>query len=252
MHHKPSIRVVSLVPSLTELCIDIGAEVVGRTKFCVFPTDKVEDIMKVGGTKTVNITKVLDLSPDLVLANKEENVKEQVEELQKAGLSVLVTNIVDIDSACVAILEIGKLTHCTEIATDLTKNIAKAYNSLPSIGKTAGYLIWKDPYMASGGSTYINHMMEKVGLVNVFGDKARYPKTSIGELKSLNPDLILLSSEPFPFKEKHINELAKACPSSEVVLVDGTYFSWYGSRLLLAANHLKNLANNLKKGKYSR
>jgi len=246
LKNASTIQVVSLVPSLTELAIFLGVNVVGRTKFCIFPEEDVQTIPKVGGTKTVDKEKVIALKPDLVLANKEENVKEQIEALEQAGISVLVTNIYDFHSAIAAILDIGSITFTMEKAQYLATAIQENFKGLTQINKNACYLIWRKPYMTVGGDTFIHSMMEICGIENIFKEQKRYPVIDVAELSSISPELILLSSEPFPFKEQHIKELQAVCPSSKIILVDGTYFSWYGNRMLPAVQYFNKLSAEIQ------
>jgi ABC-type Fe3+-hydroxamate transport system substrate-binding protein len=242
-------RIISLVPSQTELLFDLGLdeEVIGLTKFCVHPNEWFTTKTRVGGTKTVHIEKVKSLRPDLIIANKEENVKEQIEELKQLA-PVYVTDISNLEDALPMIIDIGNLTNRLEQASALKDQIESGFNELSAFIrqqssspiKTA-YLIWKDPYMAAGSGTFINDMLERCGFENVFHESGRYPEIEISELASLNCQLLLLSSEPYPFKQKHIDELQPLLPHVEIVLADGEMFSWYGSRLLYAIHYFKKL-----------
>ena len=241
-------RIVSIVPSLTELVIDLGLEkeLVGRTKFCIHPADKVKDIPKIGGTKNVNVDAVLNLKPDLILANKEENTREDVEALEKM-CSVHVTEISNYTQALDSILEIGQLTDRIERSQQLANQINTKFSKFSNskkINKSVCYLIWDNPIMTIGQDTYIHDMLHKCGFTNVFGNQNRYPTVSPTELKEKKPEFIFLSSEPFPFKDKHIKRFKEICPTSEVVLVDGEYFSWYGSRMTKAADYFDTLINS--------
>lgn len=234
-------RIVSLVPSLTELLFSLGAanRLVGRTKFCIHPSAEIEEIEKIGGTKNPKIDRILELKPDLILANKEENRKEDIELLSKSS-KVLVTEISTVDEAIMEIVRIGKTIGASEKSELLIEEIN---TSLPSTLnheaiKTA-YFIWRNPWMSVGNDTYIHDVMKRFDLENVFGTETRYPSTYLEELRTKNPELILLSSEPFPFKEIHIQEIKSACPDARVELVNGEYFSWYGSRMVEAFRNLK-------------
>ena len=238
-------RIVSLVPSLTELLSDLNLneEVVGITKFCVHPDNWFRAKTRVGGTKSVNIEIIHRLQPDLILANKEENTKEQVEELAK-HYNVLLTDINNLDSALMSILAIGKLVGRIEDSIQIVKSIRNRFNHLNDKFQNkkklkAAYLIWQKPYMAAGDDTYINDMMHYCGLRNIFSDIKRYPETTLNEIGERGCEIILLSSEPYPFKEKHVNEIKNLLPGVKTVLVDGKMFSWYGSRLLKAANYFE-------------
>ncbi|MCR6638192.1 MAG: helical backbone metal receptor [Sporocytophaga sp.] len=239
---KPVKRIVSLVPSVTEFLFDIGLEneVVGVTKFCKYPAT-VSDKVKVGGTKNLNLDTINSLSPDLIIANKEENEKTAIDELQKK-YPVWVGEVKTVDDAFAMMNSLGVLTGKEEEASNLTreiKNSLDAYRS--STNLRACYLIWKKPFMTVGEDTYIHAMMEKAGFINVFKDRNRYPMTDLDEIKALEPDIILLSSEPYFFKEKDKEELEQLCPTQSVKLVNGEIFSWYGSRMRLASDYFKSL-----------
>jgi ABC-type Fe3+-hydroxamate transport system substrate-binding protein len=239
-------RIVSLVPSQTELLHDLGLEqeVLGITKFCVHPGQWFSNKIKVGGTKTVKISSVQALNADLIIANKEENVKEQVEELALNN-DVLVTDVNNLEDALSMIRTIGRLTGKSSEAGQMVKTIETSFGKLKSLqpgnrkAKTA-YLIWKAPFMVAGGGTFINDMMTYCGFQNIFSLKDRYPEVTLGQLAT-ECELILLSSEPYPFKEKHRMEIALQIPNATIILVDGEMFSWYGSRLILAAGYFKDL-----------
>ena len=236
----PPARIVSLVPSLTELLFDLGlgSSVVGRTRFCIHPREKVERVPIIGGTKNPRIDKIRELKPDLIIANKEENRKEDVEELQK-DFEVMVTEIDTIDEALFAIHDIGWTCGVQEQAKQLISDIQNELIKVPDEpALSAAYFIWRDPWMSVGNDTYIHSVLDHWNLKNVYADKTRYPKTSLHELTLKNPELILLSSEPYPFKEKHIAEVSQFCPKSNVILINGEWFSWYGSRMLHAFKQL--------------
>ncbi len=237
-------RIVSLVPSQTELLFDLGLEetVIGITKFCIHPEQWFRTKTRIGGTKTVDLEKVKKLQPDLIIANKEENVKEQIEALQSIA-PVWTSDINNLHEALQMIQSVGQLTNRIEKAVDIVNNIEVSFNQLPTTNhqlKTA-YLIWKDPYMTVGGDTFISDMMKRCGFHNVFGDQLRYPEVELNSIKTSGCKLLLLSSEPYPFKEKHVKELQEQLPNTKVLLVDGEMFSWYGSRLQLAPGYFKHL-----------
>jgi ABC-type Fe3+-hydroxamate transport system substrate-binding protein len=244
-------RIVSLVPSQTELLHQLGleAETVGITKFCVHPSGWLATKKRVGGTKTVNKAIIDQLLPDLIIANKEENVKEQVEELA-LHYPVWLTDVNNFEEALQMIADVGIITGKQPEAKTLAAAIDKNFYELEKLEtqnpkpKTA-YLIWRNPYMAAGGDTFINDMLNKCGFENIFAEKNRYPQINIAELQTANCKLLLLSSEPYPFKQKHIDELQNQLPGTKIVLVDGEMFSWYGSRLLQAPGYFNELIHNL-------
>ena len=243
----PPKRIVSLVPSQTELLHYLGLEdeVVGITKFCVHPTEWFHYKTRVGGTKNVNIEKVASLQPDLIIANKEENVKEQIEQLEKIA-PVWISDVNTLDEALSMIQSIGEVTNKQEKAFQLADNVRKSFSTLQTnLNINVCYLIWKDPYMSIGNDTFINDLLKCCGLHNVFENEERYPTVTIEQIKEKKPEYILLSSEPFPFKQKHIDEINTLIPNAKVLLVDGEMFSWYGSRLLFSAAYFKELINKL-------
>ena len=227
-------RIISLVPSLTELLIDLGLEeqLVGRTRFCVHPKDKVEDIPIIGGTKNPRLDKIRAAEPDYILANKEENKKEHIEALRE-DYKINVTDIATIEDALITIHELGKELGAEPESSKLIRQINEALDEIPDEPPLRiAYLIWKDPYMTVGKDTYIHNVMEHWKLMNVFGDQTRYPKVTFYDITEKAPELILLSSEPYPFKEKHLAEFEEAFPNTRVLLAEGEWFSWYGSHML--------------------
>jgi ABC-type Fe3+-hydroxamate transport system substrate-binding protein len=238
-------RIVSLVPSQTELLFDLGLveRVVGITKFCVHPEEWFRTKSRIGGTKQLDFEAILALNPDLIIANKEENNKEDIERLEK-NFPVWVSDVNDLDSALEMIRLIAELTKTD--SSKLTQEIQSGFSQLMPIQpqKKTLYLIWKNPYMASGNDTFINDLMQRCGLENMVTDN-RYPELDETEIARLNPEVILLSSEPFPFKNKHIQELQNLLPNATIKLVDGEMFSWYGSRLKLAPSYFTNLVESI-------
>lgn len=241
-------RIISLVPSQTELLADLGLdqEVVGITKFCIHPTHWKQNKTIIGGTKNLRMQVIQGLSPDLILANKEENVKEQVEELAQK-YRVWTSDISTLEDAHQMILGIGRLTNKEERATEISNEIREVFLQIqkPASGLRVIYLIWKNPYMTAGGDTFIHEMLQAAGFENLCAGMNRYPEMSPELIRDLQPDVILLSSEPFPFKEKHREEMASLFPASRVVLADGEMFSWYGSRLLKAPAYFASLKKDI-------
>lgn len=244
-------RIVSLVPSQTELLYYFGLEqeTLGITKFCVHPKAWFNSKIRVGGTKTIKKEIIDQLQPDLIIANKEENVKEQVEELA-ADYPVWLTDINNLEDALLMIEDIGTITGKTNKARELAAAINMAFASLEEL-QTANwrlrtaYLIWRNPYMTAGGDTFISDVLSRCHFQNIFAQKNRYPEVTVSELQTANCQLLLLSSEPYPFKQKHIDELRAHLPDTKIILVDGELFSWYGSRLLIAADYFKKLISSI-------
>lgn len=241
-------RIVSLVPSQTELLATIGLneEVIGITKFCIHPNQWFRSKQRIGGTKNVDIEKVRALQPDLIIANKEENEREQVLELEKIA-PVWTSDIHSIEDALCMMQSIGALTGKSAETTLLIKSIKEKrtllqrYLSEKKEPLRVAYLIWKDPYMAAGGDTFIDTMLQACGWENCLGNRMRYPEISLSELTQLRPDLVLLSSEPYPFQQKHIVELQQVLPGTKIVLVNGEMFSWYGSRMADAFDYFRKM-----------
>ncbi len=235
----PPKRIISLVPSQTELLYSLGLtdEVVGITKFCVHPDEWFHSKQRIGGTKKLDFEKIAALKPDLIIGNKEENEEAQIKQLMQE-YPVWMSDIHNLDQAFGMINSIGEISNRQDKATALINDIQKEFEKLKQNKKGllgAAYFIWRQPYMVVGHDTFISDMMAKCGFKNLLEEKAvRYPEVSEDELKKFNPDVILLSSEPFPFSAKHIAEFQQICPEAKIVLVDGEYFSWYGSRLLSA------------------
>lgn len=242
-------RIVSLVPSQTELLFDLGLreEVIGITKFCIHPDEWFRSKTRVGGTKDLKKELIDTLQPDLILANKEENVKEQIEGLAKKW-PVWVSDINNLEESLAMIQQTGQLTGKFQQADHLQNQIRTAFRSLIVNDKKprTAYLIWKEPYMTVGGDSFIHAMMELAGLDNVFKEQQRYPETNTDELRSLNCEVVLLSSEPYPFREKHIEELHTQLPGTQILLADGEMFSWYGSRLLKVPAYFQKLREKIK------
>jgi ABC-type Fe3+-hydroxamate transport system substrate-binding protein len=248
-------RIISVVPSQTELLFDLGLEneVVGITKFCVHPHHWFQSKQRVGGTKTLKMDIIDSLKPDLLIANKEENTKDQIEALAKK-YPVWISDVHDLHTALEMMLAVGHLTNRAQNAVPLTQQIRDKFDQLQadrelrtantnqSPGQTyAAYLVWKDPYLTVGGDTFIHAMLEAAGLTNIFQHLARYPEIKIEDLQNLKCELLLLSTEPFPFNQKHIDGLKPHLPDTKLILVDGEMFSWYGSRLIQSAEYLRRM-----------
>lgn len=228
-------RIVSLVPSQTELLFALGAgeQVVGVTKFCIHPKQARREKKVVGGTKTFHLERVLALEPDLVLGNKEENEKTAIEQLRER-IPVWLSDINNLESALEMIGQVGQLTGREAAAEQMVSAIADSFSRLQSLRPCRTlYLIWREPWMAVGPNTFIHDMLRRCGLANVV-EQERYPALSMAQIEALAPEVVLLSSEPYPFKEAHRAELQKALPRARVLFADGEAFSWYGSRLLSA------------------
>ena len=236
-------RIISLVPSQTELLFYLGLsqKIVGLTKFCIHPEAEVKDKTLVGGTKNFKLDIIHQLQPDLIIGNKEENYPEGIEILRQ-HYPVWISDINSVTDALDMIARVAALTGTLEKAKELLNSITSDFGNLSaSISVRTAYFIWRKPYMAVGSNTFIHDIMTKAGFVNVFSPLNRYPVITPEELHRVKPQLILLSSEPYPFREKHIDEIKYLCPEAIVKLVDGEMFSWYGSRLQHTPAYLQSL-----------
>lgn len=239
----PPQRIISLCPSITETLFAFGLKdrIVGRTRYCIHPEALIDEVKKVGGTKKVQADAIDELQPDLIIAEKEENPREIVETLSRK-YPVFTAEVKTYSEALKMIDDLGKLTDRKVSAEKLAASIEEKFHGLDSVkkGKVA-YIIWKNPYMAAGEDTYIHSLLARAGFSNVFeGRSKRYPATSLEELQTLEPDAILLASEPFPFQESHRRELQEQFPETKVMGVDGE-ICWYGSRMIRAAEELSRL-----------
>jgi ABC-type Fe3+-hydroxamate transport system substrate-binding protein len=243
---SPPKKIISLVPSQTELLYDLGMDsyIQGRTKFCIHPKTLVSNCQQIGGTKKLNIALIKELKPDLIIGNKEENVKEQIQKLE-SHFPIWISDVRTIEDDLNMIAQIGHICGIEEIAKELIRMKNTVLESIKDIflHKKVLYIIWNDPIMTVGSDTYIHDMLEWLGFENCTGHLKRYPIIEEKQIREMNPDFIFLSSEPYPFKTKHLPEFNKMTPKSQVLLVDGEFFSWYGSRILHKSDYLIALKN---------
>jgi ABC-type Fe3+-hydroxamate transport system substrate-binding protein len=219
-------------------------EVVGITKFCIHPDSWFKSKTRIGGTKQLKIDEIIALKPDLIIGNKEENTKDDIEKLEQNGLSVWMSDINSFDEALQMIVQVGLMCGKEQEAIKLTTEIAQGFNEISSIGKGRSmlYFIWDEPSFVVGKNTFIDSMLEKIGFVNLC-NLSRYPNLS--ELPNPTSDLIFLSSEPFPFTEQHLEKYQNLFPNSKIMLVDGEMFSWYGSRMLESVRYLFTICSKV-------
>lgn len=248
--NKTPKRIVSLVPSLTELVCDLGlkSSLVGVTKFCLHPEDIRNKTTVVGGTKNANFDKIQELKADIILCNKEENTQEMI-----ANLSELApVHISDINSMeeCFEIINMyGQIFNVHRQAKSIISKIKleqlhfQSYVANKS-NYSVAYFIWKNPCMVVGKETFIDYMLNLNGFTNYFGNKLRYPEILLNT-EHQEVDFVFLSSEPFPFNETHIKCFQRYFPKAKIILVDGEMFSWYGSRLIYAFTYFKQLHQNI-------
>lgn len=240
----PAQRIVSLVPSQTELLFElgVGARVVGVTKFCIHPADARKSATVIGGTKNFDFEKIDALRPDLIIGNKEENYQAGIEQLTEK-YPVWMSDISTLADSLSMIRRVGLLTGRKDAAETMSTEISGSFAALPLVAELvpAAYFIWRKPYMVAAGGTFIDDMLARAGFRNVFRNLGRYPEITPEQLRQAAPQQILLSSEPYPFGEKHINEFREICPAAEIRIVDGELFSWYGSRLRHSAEYFRQL-----------
>jgi ABC-type Fe3+-hydroxamate transport system substrate-binding protein len=241
-------RIISTVPSITELLFDLGLdeEVVGITKFCVHPDLWYRNKTRIGGTKNLKLDVIRQLNPDLIIANKEENTKEDIEALD--DLEIVLTDIKKLEDNYGLIENVAYLCNRKEKGHQLSTQFENAIESLRQDSFARGvYFIWKKPFMSVGSDTYIHSIMNLMGIENALKDQQRYPALSEEDIYRLNIDLALFSSEPFPFKARDISDFEANNPNTRAFLVDGEFFSWYGSRLIKMKEYGIQLSNELRK-----
>ncbi|MDX2172934.1 MAG: helical backbone metal receptor [Bacteroidota bacterium] len=237
-------RIISIVPSQSEFLWEIGIrkELIGITKFCIHPNKMFTSIERVGGTKKLNFKKIRALKPDLIIANKEENNQQEIELLQKE-FNVWISDIYNFKDAFKMMeklsIILNKEAETQKLITDIKASLRPIKNIFKQ--KTVAYFIWNKPYMLAASNTYINFILNYLGLTNATESMQRYPEVDNDALKKLNPNLCFLSSEPFPFKQKHVLELQQILPNSKILIVDGEVFSWYGPRMVHLADFVKQI-----------
>jgi iron complex transport system substrate-binding protein len=244
-------RIISLVPSQTELLYDLGLDesIIGITKFCVHPYHLKSTKTIVGGTKQVKYDKIIALNPDIIICNKEENTQEIVQELKEI-CTVWVTNIITIEDNIQMIHDFGQLFNKRTEAQKWIDKINHAYHNFKEFMNNkpiqkAAYFIWKNPYMVAGSDNFINELLKLNNFENIYQDKGRYPEVELKKMRlEGDPDLVFLSSEPYPFKDEDAFEIGRHTHHAKTVFVDGEMFSWYGSRLLKVPSYLYALQNS--------
>ncbi|MBP6047932.1 MAG: ABC transporter substrate-binding protein [Chitinophagales bacterium] len=246
-------KIISLVPSITLLLCDLGLEnnIVGRTKFCIHPAEKIKKIPIIGGTKNIDLNKIKTLQPDIIFVSKEENIKEQILELKKS-FKVIVFDVASLEDNYKMIVKIGKLTNTLErahkIIIETKLNFEQLKNNIIHSNLNALYLIWKNPYMTVGKDTFIHDMLTQMGLNNLFAHQTRYPIIQNLQTSYFQKcQLVLLSTEPYPFSEKHFKEIQEQLPQAKIILADGEYFSWYGSKIIEAPTYFQQLLEKINK-----
>jgi len=245
-------RIVSLVPSQTELLHDLGIEdqVVGITKFCVHPYHYKSTKQVVGGTKNIKIDKIQALKPDIILCNKEENTKEIVEACQEI-CEVHVSELYTIQDTLELIKYYGERFNARTRAANISEKINRNLNDFKIYIKDkpiikVAYFIWRNPWMVAANQTFIQHLLELNNFENIYANLNRYPEVDINKIQQEgDPEIVMLSSEPYPFKDEHAFEIGRVAHHPKTIFVDGEYFSWYGSRLIKAFNYFKSVRERL-------
>lgn len=246
-------RIISLVPSQTELLCDLGLEdeLVGITKFCVHPFYLKSKKDVVGGTKQVHIDKIKALQPDIIIANKEENTLEIFEQL-KDICPIWVTDIVTIEDNNQMIRDFGALFNKRIEAKKWVDKINFGLKDFMQFIKDkpaydVAYFIWRDPYMVVGDGTFINELLKLNKFTNIYATREeRYPEIDLKTIQADgDPELVFLSSEPYPFKEEHAFEIGRHTHHGKTIFVDGEMFSWYGTRLVKAFDYFKLIHDRL-------
>jgi len=242
-YNFPPKRIVTLCPGITDtlFSLNLENEIVGRTRFCIYPKDKVEKVRTVAGTKDINLEAIHEVKPDLIIIEKEENTLEIMQILEKF-YPVYVAEVQSIDEAYTMISDIGLLTDREKEANDLVESIQNQFSSFQNVEeKRAAYVIWKKPYMVVGKDTYIQSVLNEMGFINPFIEfEGRYPAVTEDDFINAQLDYVLLASEPYPYKDKHKAEFIKMMPNVEPTVVDGEMF-WYGPRMLDAIHYFKKL-----------
>lgn len=249
----PPQRIVSLCPSQTETLVELGllSHLVGRTRYCVRPRTALKAVPTVSGTKTFTTVEISALRPDLVIAEKEENPKDRVLDLVTASIPVYVTDVSDLKTARKMILDLGGLTgtraRAEHLVSECDRTLSETRGTFSKM--TALYLIWRNPWMAAHEHTYIHAVLEHLGFENACRpfsmarpDAGRYPALSAEDMRILDPDVVFLPSEPFPFRDRHAAEIREILPRTTVLLIDGEPMSWYGARM----RELKSFAHSLR------
>lgn len=241
-------RVVSLVPSLTESLVEFGLapSLVGRTRWCTEPAAVVEGIEAVGGTKNPDVARIVELKPDLVLVNKEENRLEDCRALEEAGIALHVTHPCTVLEAATMLEELGGACGAAEagraLASRCREALARADERLASAGRPVSTFcpIWRRPWMTFRRATYIGDMLARAGCANVFGERTGpdFFEVGIDEVLAAAPELVVLPDEPYVFEQKHAEELQAAGLASRFLFVDGKDLAWYGPRIPAALERL--------------
>jgi ABC-type Fe3+-hydroxamate transport system substrate-binding protein len=215
----------------------MGEKVVGRTRYCTQPPRAVGKIPKIGGTKKIDVRRVLELEPDLVVAVKEENSKQDVEALAEAGVPLFLGAPETVDGAVRMLRNLAARVEAP-LAQEVLAPIERVVKRLePQRGSPRRVFvpIWKNPYMGTGSDTYVHDVLKVSGGENVCGFAPRYPTITLEEIEALRPEIVLLPDEPYPFSAEDLTEFyaldIPAAKEDRIHLVDGKLLTWYGPRM---------------------
>jgi ABC-type Fe3+-hydroxamate transport system substrate-binding protein len=253
-NHEPAsgARIVSLVPSLTELLFELGlgAQVVGRTAWCVRPSPAIRKIKSLGGPKRINMRRLADIAPTHVLLNIDENPKEMADEIARLGIRTVVTHPIAPEDNPPLYRLIGGVFGRARETERLAERfgvararLAQAAKALPA--RRVVYLIWMNPWMTVSDDTYIARTLAAANWRTLGHDpERRYPTIEIDPAIIDDADMILFATEPFPFKQRHIDDFVRDFPNAagKARLVEGDLLSWYGSRAIAGLDYLRELA----------
>jgi len=246
-------RVVSLVPSQTELLCDLALEneVVGITRYCVHPYHLKSTKTIVGGTKKIDVERIKSLKPDFILCNKEENMYNFLPKLESIA-PIYFSDVNTIEDSISLIKDLGKILNRRTESNNLIEKLNFKLNDFKSFienqpVRKVAYFIWGKPYMVAANDTFINEMLKLNKFENIYAFMSRYPKVEIDAIRyNGDPDVIILSSEPFPFKDHHAFEIGSYTNRAATVFADGEMFSWFGSRMLKSFDYFKELHKRLE------
>lgn len=229
------VRVVSLVPSLTETLFELGAgdSVVGITDFCIFPPDL--DLPRVGGTKNPRVEEIRALEPDLVHMNFEENLRRHAEAIREFA-EVVVTEPKNVEDVIALIERLGELHDRRERAAELANELRDELRAMPKRSFTFACPIWKDPWMWCGGDTYVSNLVACAGGRNVLADRERYPQVAIEDVLALSPDVMFLPDEPYLFSDADADSIAGPRVLGPF---PGHLFTWHGTRTIQGLRFLR-------------
>lgn len=244
---KAPTRIISLVPSQTELLyhLGLGEKVVGITKFCIHPEEWFRTKEKIGGPKSLDLQKIAELAPDLIIGNKEENIKDQIEEAERIA-PVWLSDIYNLEDSLEMIAKVSAICDKKKEGEAINAQIKQNFQALIPFKQQTRvlYMIWRKPFMAVAADTFIDFVLtDCLGIVNAIGAQERYPELDLDNLPEV--DYVFLSTEPYPFQEKHIPEVQKLFPNAKILIVDGEYFTWYGSRLIGTPKYLESVMERM-------